>query len=145
MFSEPEVLVALELIDEGVERPDEPDAYRFVVAESAEGAISGYACYGSTPNLPATYDLYWIAVDPALHGQGIGKLLIERVEAILATEGGGLVVVETSSRDDYVPTRAFYLRCGYVEQSRTKDYYGARDDKVVYVKRLEPAVQPQSG
>lgn len=133
--------MALELVDEGLARPDQPDAYRLVVAETPHGEVAGYACYGSTPGSPGTYDLYWIAVDPALHGLGIGKLLISAVERIIAGEGGRRVVIETSSRGDYVPTRAFYCRTGYVEESRERDFYSPGDDKVTYVKRLEPPVQ----
>jgi ribosomal protein S18 acetylase RimI-like enzyme len=141
VFSEEEVDVALELVDEGLAQPDGPDPYRFVVAETPGGEVAGYACYGSTPDLPGTFDLYWIAVDPALHGLGIGKILISAVEDIIVREGGGRVVVETSSRDDYGPTRAFYRQTGYSEESRDKDFYSPGDDKVTYVKRLEPPSQ----
>jgi ribosomal protein S18 acetylase RimI-like enzyme len=137
VFSEEEVEVALEVLDETLELPDVPDAYRTVVAELADGKVAGYATFGSTPNLERTYDLYWIAVDPALHGKGVGRVLIQDVEATLASEGGGVVVVETSGRDDYVPTRAFYRQTGYIESHREKDHYGPGDDKVVYVKELE--------
>ena len=41
-----------------------------------------------------------------------------------------------SSRADYEPTRAFYLRVGYVEEARLRDFYARGDDKVFYVKRL---------
>lgn len=137
VFSAEEVQVALELLDEGLAHPDTPDAYRFLVAITPAGVLAGYACYGSTPDLPGTYDLYWIAVDPALHGHGIGKILIHAVEDIITSERGDRVVVETSSRDDYIPTRAFYTHTGYTEESRDKDYYSTGDDKVTYVKRIE--------
>jgi ribosomal protein S18 acetylase RimI-like enzyme len=144
VFSEEEVQVALELIDEGLAEPEARDAYRFVVAEAPDGRLAGYACYGSTPGMPGTYDLYWIAVEPALHGQGIGKILIYTVEEIVAHEGGDRIVVETSSRKDYTPTRAFYDHSGYNVESQEKDYYSPGDDKVVYVKRLEQG-EPEAG
>jgi ribosomal protein S18 acetylase RimI-like enzyme len=137
VFSEQEVQVALELIDEGLATPHVPDAYRFVVAEAPDGAVAGYACYGSTPGMPGTFDLYWIAVEPALQGQGVGKILISAVEDVVAREGAARIVVETSSREDYEPTRAFYDKSGYALENREADFYSPGDDKVTYVKRLD--------
>jgi ribosomal protein S18 acetylase RimI-like enzyme len=46
------------------------------------------------------------------------------------------MVLETSSSEDYNGTRDFYLRLGYKEAARIKDYYKDGEDKVVYEKRL---------
>jgi len=35
-----------------------------------EGKLGGYICYGPTPMTDGTYDLYWIASDPRVRGQG---------------------------------------------------------------------------
>jgi hypothetical protein len=46
------------------------------------------------------------------------------------------VVVETSSRADYAPTRAFYEHRGYTRAATIPGYYAPGDDLVVYTKDL---------
>jgi ribosomal protein S18 acetylase RimI-like enzyme len=48
--------------------------------------------------------------------------------------GGRLFVVETSGRDSYLPTRAFYERLGYTIAAEVKDFYAPGDDKIIYTK-----------
>jgi hypothetical protein len=46
------------------------------------------------------------------------------------------VYIETSNRPQYVPTRAFYERCGYECEAVLKEFYGPGDDKVIFAKAL---------
>ena len=41
-----------------------------------------------------------------------------------------------SNRHHYLPTRGFYLRCGYRQEALLKDFYAPGDDKVIYIKLL---------
>jgi D-alanine-D-alanine ligase len=109
--------------------------YRFLGA-FRDDLMVGYACYGWTPGTVATWDLYWIAVDPAMHGAGVGTALMGEVEHRLHAERARLVVVETSSRSDYAPTRRFYERLGYDEVARVRDFYAPGDDRIILVKRF---------
>jgi len=84
----------------------------------------------------STSDLYWIVVDPARQHQGVGTKLLEAVEAQLRADGCRLVVVETSSRGDYAPTRAFYERRAYARVATIPGYYAPSDDLVIYLKDL---------
>lgn len=128
VFSDAEVDVALELLDAD-------DDYEFVGAFRNEQLV-GYACYGPTPAAERTWDLYWIAVDPAAQGSGAGGALMDEVERRLSGRRARLLVVETSSRDDYAPTRRFYDRRGYREAARIRDFYAPGDDRVVLTKRV---------
>ena len=74
-----------------------------------------------------------MAVDPALHGAGIGTALLDAMERRLAG-AARLIVVETAGRADYAPTRAFYEARGYRAAARIPDFYEPGDDQVVYVK-----------
>lgn len=134
-FTEEEVAVALELIDEGLS-PGSGEDYRFLVAQGEASRVAGYACYAPAPLTDGVYDLYWIAVDPALQGFGIGRALLEGVEGAVTAGRGRMVLIETASKPSYAATRAFYLRCGYAEEARVRDFYRVGDDKVVYAKRL---------
>ena len=134
MFTDAEIDVALELLDVGLgQRPG--DGYAFLVAEQ-DGDVVGYACFGPTPATDGTWDLYWVAVDRSRQRSGIGRALVAAVEEHARALGGRLLVVETSGRDAYAPTRAFYERSGYPEHARIRDFYRDGDDKVLHVKRL---------
>lgn len=133
LFRTEEVDIALEVFEGAVTAPG--------VDYTAVGAFEddymvGFSCFGHTPGTEATWDLYWIAVDPAAHRQGVGRKLTELTEQRIAEEGGRLVVAETSSRADYDPTRAFYEGMGYTVAARIADFYARNDDLVVYTKRL---------
>jgi GNAT superfamily N-acetyltransferase len=134
IFYEADVLVALELIDLGLT----PDAggYLFTVAEW-ESRAAGYACFGLNPMTDTVYDLYWIAVDRALQGQGIGRQILTEVEARVRELGGRMLMIETGGKASYAPTRAFYLACDYREVARVPDYYRVGDDKVMFAKVLK--------
>jgi ribosomal protein S18 acetylase RimI-like enzyme len=80
--------------------------------------------------------LYWIAVDPALHGAGLGWMLMRAVEDTVRSERGRMIVVETASKPAYDRTRDFYLKYGCTEVARVPDFYAVGDDKVVYALRL---------
>jgi ribosomal protein S18 acetylase RimI-like enzyme len=143
-FSREEVAVALELFDEsfadresaGADDAHVGDAdYEFIGAYDGDRLL-GYACVGPTPATDGTFDLYWLAVDAAAQGNGIGRTLVREVERDLAERGGRLLLVETSSRPDYEKTRAFYARCGYTESARIKDFYAPADDRILLTTRL---------
>ena len=131
-FREEEVATAIELLEESLAGDDD---YRFVGAFDAEHLV-GYACWGPTPGTSGTHDLYWIVVDRARQGAGVGTQLLVEIEHGLRTKGQRLVVVETSSRADYAPTRAFYEHRGYTRAATIPGYYAPGDDLVVYTKDL---------
>ena len=145
VFREDEVAVALELFDEtfaaGAARaPYDPGDgvadYEFVGSFAPDGQLIGYVCYGSTPGTDRTYDLYWIAMHPDFQGTGAGSQLLDEVERRLRQREARLLVVETSSRDDYAPTRRFYEVHGYTVVAAITDFYAPGDSRVIYTKRL---------
>ena len=99
-------------------------------------ALLGFACYGSTMDTDRTYDLYWIAVDRAVQGTGCGSVLLAEVERRLEALHARMLVIETSSRSDYTATRGFYLKRGYVEAARVREFYAPEDDRIILTKRL---------
>ena len=134
VFTEEEVEIALELIDAVLDRPGQKD-YLIYVHED-EGEVLGYYCVGPTPATDSTYDLYWIATKPSVHGRGVGSLLDEHATGLIGSKGGRLIIAETSSRPAYEKTRRFYATRGYAELASIRDYYRAGDDLVVYGKYL---------
>ena len=114
VFSPVEIDVAVELVDDRLKRGPASD-YQFLFAD-LEGRTVGYTCYGPIALTAASFDLYWIAVDKAMHGQKVGRLLLERTEELIREAGGRQVYIETSNRHHYAATRGFYLRCGYTQE-----------------------------
>ena len=134
LFHDHEIGVAVELVEERLNKGLE-SGYLFLFAE-LDGRPVGYSCYGEIACTQGSYDLYWIAVHNDCRGRGVGGALLEKTEERVAGRRGRCIWVETSGRETYLPTRRFYLRCGYKEESVLKDFYAADDDKVIYVKRL---------
>jgi len=151
VFRDDEVAVALELFDEAFaggppRAPYDPGDgvanYEFVGSFSRDGQLVGYVCYGATPGTDRVYDLYWIAMHPRYQGEGGGSQLLDEVERRLRQRETRLLVVETSSRDDYGSTRHFYETRGYRAAARLADYYAPGDDRVIYTKRFTEAASP---
>jgi ribosomal protein S18 acetylase RimI-like enzyme len=105
------------------------------VIEDEQG-VCGYVCIGPTPLTNGTFDLYWIAVDPAAQGKGFGTELTRLAENEARARGGRLLLIETASHDAYTPTVRFYERAGYELVSRIADFYKIGDDKLTFAKRL---------
>jgi ribosomal protein S18 acetylase RimI-like enzyme len=131
VFRDDEVPVALEVFDGAVAGSPDYIALGAVLDER----LVGWICWGPTPCTVGTYDLYWMAVDPAAQGAGIGAALVREMEGRLAGSAR-LIVVETAGRPDYRPTRAFYEARGYRRAAIIPDFYAPGDDQVVYVKHL---------
>lgn len=138
-FHAEEIEVAVELVEERLAR-GAASGYHFLFPRAGSEADppAGYACFGPVPATRGSFDLYWIAVHAARRRRGLGRRLLAAAEQAIALQGGRRVWVETSSRELYAPTRAFYRSCGYEEAARLEDFYAPGDSKVVFVKRLAP-------
>lgn len=133
-FNPEEIEVAVELVEDRLARGEASD-YRFVFADRG-GETVGYTCFGHIEGTAESHDFYWIAVDEAKRGGGVGGKLLRATEEAIFRLGGRRIYVETSSRDLYEPTRAFYRKHGYLEETRLRDFYAPGDDKVFFVKVL---------
>jgi ribosomal protein S18 acetylase RimI-like enzyme len=133
VFSADELAIALELMDAVINDPAQKDYVIFVAADEG-GHAEGYICIGPTPATQGTFDLYWIAVHPQCYGKGTAACLIEAAEEYTCANGGTLMIVETSSTVKYERTRAFYIKKGYAELARIRQYYKPDDDLIIYGK-----------
>ena len=144
VFREEELEIAAEVFRDCVAAPGPSGGREGAGAETrpyyAWGAelderLVGWICWGQTPCTEGTWDLYWLAVDPAVHGAGIGSALVAEMERRLAGRAR-LIAVDTSGRADYGPTRAFYAARGYRAVARVPDFYAPGDDQVIFTKTL---------
>ncbi|MDB4974262.1 MAG: putative acetyltransferase [Myxococcaceae bacterium] len=133
-FKPDEVDVALELIDAALSDPA-GSGYECLVAREGEHVV-GYICTGPTPMTEATWDLYWIAVDPDIQGRGIGRALYAAFVERMQARGGRQVRIETSSKEVYAATGGFYERLGFSIDGRLRDFYAPGDDLLIFYRRL---------
>lgn len=137
-FSVAEKDVAVELVDDALAR-GAASGYHFVFANAAESThrIDGYTCYGPIPATASSFDLYWIAVTPRVQRSGLGRELLLETERRAVGLGARQMYVDTSGREQYSPTRAFYERMGYEKAAELADFYAPGDAKIIYWKKLQ--------
>ena len=136
-FSADEVAVAVELVETRLAQ-GLASGYRFLFADGESG-LDGYVCYGPIALTRSSFDLYWIAVRPAVQQTGLGRRLMDGAEAVARELGATAMYVETSSRPQYEPTRTFYRRLGYRPAAELPDFYGPGDGQVIFAKQLRRA------
>lgn len=109
--------------------------HRWLVALDGEYPI-GFAYVEPERMTEGTFNLLAIAVDPERQGRGVGKTLVSHLMQRLSNDGGRILLVETSSLDEFAATRAFYEGQTFTREARIRDFYRAGEDKVVYWTRL---------
>ena len=133
-FTGDEIECALELLQLVLDQPGQKD-YLVQVAEGRDGLV-GYVLYGPVPLTVSTFDIYWIATSPQVHGQGFGRRLLEAAERDMKKRSARMICLETSSKSAYDRTRAFYENAGYRQEAVLVDFYRPGDDRITYVKRF---------
>lgn len=96
----------------------------------------GYVCFGQTPMTESTFDLYWLVVDAAVRGRGLGRALVAGFEAHLRARGGRRIRVETSSLEGQGGASRFYESTGYQRAGLIPDFYRPGDDLLIFSKEL---------
>ena len=137
VFSSDEAAIALELVDERLQR-GVSSGYHFEVAEQG-GAIAGFACYGPIAGAEGRYDLYWIVVHPRWQREGLARALLGRVEKAVARAQGARIYVDTADGEPYAAARAFYRKMGFKKLAELKDFYSNGDAKLIYAKSITAA------
>ena len=134
-FTSREIDVAMELIDIVLKDKMQKD-YAVHCAVNDQDKLLGYVCYGPSPMTEGTFDLYCIAVDPEVQGQGVGSFLIRFLEEKVGELKGRMILAETASISEYEKTLRFYVHRGFKEVARVPDYYYTGNDRITFCKRL---------
>ena len=133
-FFKPLELHTLREVLHDFHKEDQAPGHRAFVWEEA-GRILGYVYYAPTPMTDHSWHLYWIAVDKAHQGCGLGRKLLEFVERNVRDQAGRMLLIETSTIAHYEPTRRFYRKYGYTMAAINADYYADGDEMAVFTKR----------
>ena len=107
-----------------------------VWADPADDTSAGWVYFAPHDPVEGVWQLWWIGVTPARHGQGIGDDLLRFVEEHVARAGGRALTIETSSLPPLERARRFYADRGYTLRDVTADAYGPGDDKLTLVRTL---------
>ena len=134
-FYDHEVEIAAELVAERLSQ-GESTGYYFVFAE-VDGVTAAYSCYGHIEMTKSCFDLYWLVTHNDFRGKGIGKKLLDETYKEAKKMGCTMIIAETSGREHYAPTQAFYISAGYTLEATIRDYYDKGDDKLMYIMRLD--------
>lgn len=98
--------------------------------------VEGVAYCIPEPMTSGTWNLLMLLVGRDRQRKGVGKSLVEAVEQAVVTRAGRLLIVETSSGDDYAGAKRFYAKCGFEQVARIPDFYAFACDKIVFSKHL---------
>ena len=94
-------------------------------------------CYAVQETLTeGTWNMLAIAVHPSRQGAGCGGAIVAMLEDLLSKAGHRVLIAETSGKDDFARTQAFYRKQGYVEEARIRDFWAKGDDKIVFWKSI---------
>ncbi len=106
----------------------------FTAIENNKPAALGYCVPEKFTD--GTYNLLAIGTQKELQGKGIGHVMMNFIEALLKQNGKRLLIVETSSNEQFDLTRKFYLQLNYLPAAVIKDFWKEGEDKIVFWKKL---------
>lgn len=91
-------------------------------------------------HFPGSFEIHFLAVHPAQHRHGIGRALVEHLEARARDAGGRWLHVKTlaPSHPDpyYARTRAFYQALGFEPLFESSALWNPDNPALILVKRL---------
>jgi ribosomal-protein-alanine N-acetyltransferase len=98
------------------------DARVYVVAEDRTGGLVGYAGLSCPARARgADAEVMTVAVDPALHGRGLGRELVRTLQAEAERRGAGRLLLEVRSTN--AAALALYERAGFEQIGVRAGYF----------------------
>ena len=100
------------------------------------GKLLGIVYFAPKEFTDRVWELMMIAVDAPRHRQGIGSRMLQAVEDAVRAVNGRLLLIETSDKSSFEPTRQFYRKHGYSEVAHIPDYFTDGEGKASFIKRM---------
>lgn len=122
-----------DMISDFLNNPDTEDIW-FTQIENNKNVAIGYCAPEKLTD--GTYNLYAIAVKKELQGKGIGKQMMSYIENLLREKLKRILIVETSSDQQFELTREFYAKLNYKHEATIRDFWKENEHKVVFWKKL---------
>jgi ribosomal protein S18 acetylase RimI-like enzyme len=111
------------------------DQEHWLVSEDG-GRIEGFCFTRSETLADRVWNLLAIGVTPSQQRKGIAFSLTVNLENVLRERGQRLLIVDTSSTEPFAAARSLYLRLGYEQEARIRDFWADGDDKITFRKPL---------
>lgn len=107
-------------------------------SDDSDSAL-GWCYFAPDDHAQGVWNLWWIGVAPRHHGSGAGRALLKHVEQSVVTQGGRILIIETSDSELLSRARRFYASNGYAECGRIPHFYSEGESKVIVSRRLDSA------
>jgi GNAT superfamily N-acetyltransferase len=135
VFSDAEIVIARELVEETLAKGHAASGYHFIFADGPDG-LDGYTCFGPIPATDRRYELFWIAVRKSAQRTKLAARLLHMSEEQVRDMGGVIMVAETSTRAEYQAAYKFYQAQGYALWAEIADWHADGDGLAIFGKRL---------
>lgn len=124
----------LEILRKALKDKDSESLFQFV-AEDKRGLI-GYISLKRCRDSVFSWELYWFAVHPSFHRQGIGQKLYDALETRAEKLNESQMIVETCACGDQEVAIRFYQKNGFEKCGLIPDYYSKGHPKLTLLKLL---------
>lgn len=82
------------------------------------------------------WNMLIIAIDKSVQGQGLGRQLVAHLERRLRDQNQRMLIIDTSSDDQFLRTQQFYKKLGFRHIATIPNYWMDGEDKVTFIKQL---------
>lgn len=106
------------------------------VADDEDGQLAGFVIGFQSQTTPDESYIHFVGVAPERRGEGVGRQLYERFFQAALDLGCSVVRCVTSPTN--APSVEFHRSLGFDVDEIVKDYDGPGEDRVVFVKHLDP-------
>jgi GNAT superfamily N-acetyltransferase len=114
----------------------------YLVRPAREPAADPVGVLLARRHFPQAAEIHLLAVQPDLHRSGVGRALVQALEADLRADGCQILQVKTQgpSHPDagYALTRLFYVAVGFRPLEELTAIWGPQNPCLIMVKSLEP-------
>ena len=97
-----------------------------------DGVAEAFISYYRQPCCDSLYYASWLCVNNSLRGMGLGKAIMNEFVERIWKLGGRKILLQTSGRPQYLPTRAFYEKYGFKIEAEIPDFYTVGESTVYY-------------
>ena len=100
--------------------------------------LAGWVYFGPQENSLGdnVWELFWIGVHPNHQRGGSGAFMLSFVEKTAAMAGARMLIINTSSGNQFEKARSFYAKQGYQKCGQIPDFYTEGQDQMTFVKKI---------
>lgn len=82
------------------------------------------------------WNMLIIAIDSDQQSKGLGRQLIAHLEQTLREQNNRILIVDTSSDEQFIGTQQFYKTLGYKLTATIPNFWMDGEDKITFIKQL---------